>query len=1182
MQLFMRNIAFAVTEDDLKLALAERLHRPPFNTEPRINFHIHLFRAPRSRAHKGMGLLTLPTDDVATLFLGIYGVSGINLQHCVMLFTPSTKPLDTALVEAVRVRPYVDPRRVQQDNAHKQELSGSIALKNFSFGRICRDGVFSPEVSYYGHVACNLETRRLDITCQPPTAASASSSNDEDLSHSFSRLLNIDFKVNFDRLLNTDTSVHYTARHISTFVVSGERVFLQSDLPPNFQRPSGSILSNMINPGDIFEENVKALHFPNHQRRDVRVEMRQCYDSAKMERLRILLGSLDFALAFQIDKAVWTGMLEPSEVLSLEQDLRELQQATDPTEVPAIFRHFLTSLESPELGVTVFAKPKKRRRRRRRNNKPQDVNEPPEVVLTDLKDHLTRSIINYIEEITKRTVLFDTGGIYEAYHLTLTPSTQILDGPLPDQSNSVLRRFKNNESFLRVSFQDENRSALRQDPALRVSINELLENRYKAYLNSGIWVAGRHYEFLGYSMSGLKEYSFIFVTPFDFEGVRMNAKEIRGRLGDFSKVVYQPAMLGARWAQAFSSSYPSVTLTQDQILFCEDEYSADGDSCFSDGCSSISPDLLRQVWKTQRRSLKIRFPPSALQFRCYGAKGVLACNPELPPGKLTFRPSQRKFSAEGILTLDIATTSARPILMYLNRPLIAMLEHHGVSKKSFMDLQKSAIDEVHGMKYSLKQASKIFSQHGLGQSYRLPSLFNNIYHQLKLEVGDWSDTSVLHHQLIKTAIAFATMHILREIKHRGHILVPGSYTLIGVVDEWDCLEEGEIYATVVDERNKLNLPVTGRILITRSPQIHPGDVQFVNAVQKPQLAHLTNVVVFSAKGSRSLPSMLGGGDLDGDIYNLILDETLYPPKGYTAEPGSYLAIPPKKTTNPCTVSDVVDFVIDYIKSDLLGLISILHLRIGDLKEYDCQECLKLAEKASHAVDFQKRGVPVSFTDLPRAPSNLKPDYLSGEGVNPAESMVDRYYPSKKVLGDLYRNVPIEDYRPTDAELLLQRMDGDQIYVAFQNMGLRRLGLPSVDSEVSEDLMDEMKEIMDRYSDDLLEIAKAHTISHNPRVHLSEAELTEELTKLIRYEFQSLEYRPQAREAEDSDDDEWEDSEEIAGNEERRADRFMRAWAAWLVVEETLDEDKTAFGPSSFGLLALGTMLDVIKEAKDNM
>ena len=29
--------------------------------------------------------------------------------------------------------------------------------------------------------------------------------------------------------------------------------------------------------------------------------------------------------------------------------------------------------------------------------------------------------------------------------------------------------------------------------------------------------------------------------------------------------------------------------------------------------------------------------------------------------------------------------------------------------------------------------------------------------------------------------------------------------------------------------------------------------------------------MFHGRGDRSLPSMLGGGDLDGDIYNLILD-----------------------------------------------------------------------------------------------------------------------------------------------------------------------------------------------------------------------------------------------------------------------------------------------------------------------
>lgn len=104
---------------------------------------------------------------------------------------------------------------------------------------------------------------------------------------------------------------------------------------------------------------------------------------------------------------------------------------------------------------------------------------------------------------------------------------------------------------------------------------------------------------------------------------------------------------------------------------------------------------------------------------------------------------------------------------------------------------------------------------------------------------------------------------------------------------------GEVYATIYDERNNIWQPVEGRVAITRSPQIHPGDIQLVNAVRRPQLVHLRNVVVFSCRsvvvksftmemltdplhhrGERSLPSMLGGGDLDGDIYNLILNVSM--------------------------------------------------------------------------------------------------------------------------------------------------------------------------------------------------------------------------------------------------------------------------------------------------------------------
>ena len=56
------------------------------------------------------------------------------------------------------------------------------------------------------------------------------------------------------------------------------------------------------------------------------------------------------------------------------------------------------------------------------------------------------------------------------------------------------------------------------------------------------------------------------------------------------------------------------------------------------------------------------------------------------------------------------------------------------------------------------------------------------------------------------------------------------------------------------------------IVVTRSPVMHPGDVQIVNAVDVPPhspLKRLSNVVVFSQHGDRDLPGQLSGGDLDG-------------------------------------------------------------------------------------------------------------------------------------------------------------------------------------------------------------------------------------------------------------------------------------------------------------------------------
>ena len=92
--------------------------------------------------------------------------------------------------------------------------------------------------------------------------------------------------------------------------------------------------------------------------------------------------------------------------------------------------------------------------------------------------------------------------------------------------------------------------------------------------------------------------------------------------------------------------------------------------------------------------------------------------------------------------------------------------------------------------------------------------------------------------------------------------------------------------------------------------MHPGDVQVVNAVAVPPdspLRELRYAVVFNQKGARDLPSMLSGGDLDGDLYNVIWDERLVPRA--THQPAEYARVSAVELDRAVTRKDMSDFAV---------------------------------------------------------------------------------------------------------------------------------------------------------------------------------------------------------------------------------------------------------------------------------
>lgn len=174
-----------------------------------------------------------------------------------------------------------------------------------------------------------------------------------------------------------------------------------------------------------------------------------------------------------------------------------------------------------------------------------------------------------------------------------------------------------------------------------------------------------------------------------------------------------------------------------------------------------------------------------------------------------------------------------------------------------------------------------------------------------------------------------------------------------------------------------------------------------------------------------------------------------------------------------------------MKSDELGYISILHLRFSDLNDPSCRECLILAKLASQAVDFPKTGTPVEFDSIPSLPRNTcKPDFLCPEGSTPDPK---RFYPSRKVLGALFRSAPTQNQHHEDEIRASPPVDGQTISEALNRLRSEFPRLPDL-PDPSDELWTEMVFILHQYTEQLSNISITHSLSRHRNHGLTEAEL----------------------------------------------------------------------------------------------
>lgn len=549
----------------------------------------------------------------------------------------------------------------------------------------------------------------------------------------------------------------------------------------------------------------------------------------------------------------------------------------------------------------------------------------------------------------------------------VTPTRIVLHGPDAESKNRVLRLFPDrHDYFLRVSFCDEDGTDLGLNP--KVS-NEEIFQRFKRVLRSGITVAGRKYEFLGFSHSSLRSHSTWFVAPFiDSELGRQSYKTIMERLGDFSHIQI-PAKCAARMGQAFSETPFSVPLKNIMFRYVPDVKSKDGSRTFSDGVGTISQGALEEVWGYLPASLN---HPTCIQIRLGGIKGMLSLDTRLSGSCICFRKeSMMKFPSTDNTELGICDTSSRPLRFVLNRQLIKIMEDMGTTDSWFFAQQKLALEFLKGATSNARNTSTFLKSQAIGQPIRLPKLITKLG-----SIG----IDYRQDRFLRAVVNHVVLRELRLLKHKARIPVRQGITLFGVMDETGLLGEDEIYVTFDANAAKKHgvcksTLKEGLVLVTRSPALHPGDVQVVTMKQPPPgspLLALQNCIVFSQHGVRDLPSKLSGGDLDGDLYSVIWDQDAMPEHMFT--PADYPRATPQTLGRAVTREDITDFFINFMKADVLGIIASRHQVYCDIDPDGtrAKESILLAALHSTAVDYSKTGMPVELKSIPKGPKT-RPD-----------------------------------------------------------------------------------------------------------------------------------------------------------------------------------------------------------------
>ena len=302
-------------------------------------------------------------------------------------------------------------------------------------------------------------------------------------------------------------------------------------------------------------------------------------------------GGIPWVLKFQMQRLVQLGYLSPSRVVELLSEVFQMTKRSDLKTCLAAVKKLFGQI--PFLGPDTETDDFKLETLVRvlKENETAVKNEDPR--LSRAKQHKSNNLAL----------------IHRVY---VTPAGTYPYGPDEEPMNRVLRKYVQYlDFFLKVTFADEDGDQLRFYPG--VSHDEIYHDRFKKVLSGVVNIAGRGFEFLGFSHSSLRAQTCWFMAPFTHNGTFIHAGLVIKGLGDFSKI-RTPAKCAARIGQAFSDTLTAVSIPSDCVKNMADVKRSG--RVFSDGCCVISQSIQQRIFNQYAVSQKLK--PTVFQIRYAG------------------------------------------------------------------------------------------------------------------------------------------------------------------------------------------------------------------------------------------------------------------------------------------------------------------------------------------------------------------------------------------------------------------------------------------------------------------------------------------------------------------------------------------------------------------------------------